>query len=152
MDQDKFRETYREVNECFCAFEKSILTNRVNCSQAERFCIAEREGVHCRSEISQQRCLRTLDLLRQQARFALHSREERIALPHAKAMRVQVGGMRGIRALVEPDALDPLQVTDVDAILSLAEQIHGNLESLPFSDIMPHIAAFQGRPKRTRRR
>jgi len=53
MDQDIFRRTYREVNERFCAFEKGVLTNNCECSQAERFCIAEREGVHCRADAAQ---------------------------------------------------------------------------------------------------
>ena len=58
MDQDLFRQTYREVNEVFCAFEKSVLTNECSCHLAERFCIAEREGVHCRERRSQTRCLK----------------------------------------------------------------------------------------------
>lgn len=151
MDQDAFRETYREVNECFCAFEKSILTNRCDCSRAERFCIAEREGVHCKSEQSQHRCLKALSLMREQAQFALRTHEDKAILPHGKAMRIQVGGMRGIRSLVEPDAEDPATVPDVDALLSLAEQQYGDLESLPYSEIMPHIAAYEGRPRRIRK-
>ena len=95
MDQDAFRKTYHEVNQVFCAFEKSVLTNECQCSQAERFCIAEREGVHCRAEDRQARCLKWLELLREQARFALRAEEQRQLLPHGKAIRLQVGGMRG---------------------------------------------------------
>lgn len=151
MDQDAFRETYREVNERFCAFEKSILTNACGCSQAERFCIAEREGVHCRSDEARQRCLRVLELLRDQARFALRTRQEKAGLPHGKAMRIQVGGMRGIRALIEPGAEDPDAIPDVAALLSRAETQFGGLEALPYSRIMPHVSAYRGRPRRARR-
>ena len=100
MDQDAFRRTYRDVNERQCAYEKSVLTNECSCSCAQRFCIAEREGVHCRSETGQARCLRWLDLLREQARFALRTEEERQLLPHGKAMRLQVGGMRGLQRVL----------------------------------------------------
>ncbi len=152
MDQDAFRKTYREVNERFCAFEKSVLTNRCECSLAERFCIAEREGVHCGSEVGQQRCLRLLALLREHTQFALRTHEDKAILPHGKAMRLQVGGMRGIRSLLEPDAQDPGAVPDVNGLLASAETQFGDLEQLPFSEIMPHIAAFEGRPRRSRRR
>lgn len=152
MDQDAFRETYREVNERFCAFEKSVLTNRCNCSQAERFCIAEREGVHCRSETGQERCLKALALLREHAHFALRTQEDKASLPHGKAMRIQVGGMRGIRALLEPEVANPVSIDDVDATLAEAEQRFGTLDTLPFSSIMPFIAAYEGRPRRSRRR
>ena len=153
MDQDAFRETYREVNERFCAFEKGVLTNRCNCTRAERFCIAEREGVRCTSESGQKRCLRALEILRGQAHFALRTHEDRASLPHGKAIRIQIGGLRGIRALLQPDdAASQAPVADVDGLLARAEQHWGDLESLPFSDIMPHIAAFEARPRRSKRR
>ena len=152
MDQDAFRKTYREVNEVFCAFEKSVLTNECRCSQAERFCIAEREGVHCRSEQRQARCLKWLELLRQQARFALRADEERRLLPHGKAIRLQVGGMRGLLKVLESFEPDQAPRDDVDAALAAAERHHGSLEALPFSQIMREVAAYRGRKRARRRR
>ena len=151
MDQDVFRRTYREVNEVFCAFEKSVLTNECLCSQAERFCIAEREGVHCRSEERQARCLHWLELLRQQARFALRADEERRLLPHGKAIRLQVGGMRGLMKVLQPGDGGMARIEDVDGVLARAEAEYGALESAPFSQIMRDVAAYQVR-KRARRR
>jgi hypothetical protein len=147
MDQDAFRETYREVNENFCAFEKSVLINQCNCSKAERFCIAEREGVHCLSEEGQARCLDALSILRDHATFALRELTEG-KLPHGKAMRVQIGGMRGLNKLLNGD---DTQVPDVDAILQAAIERWGSLEQLPFSEIMPSIAAYKGKTRARRR-
>ena len=147
MDQDAFRETYREVNENFCAFEKSVLINQCNCSKAERFCIAEREGVHCLSEEGQARCLDALSILRDHATFALRELTEG-KLPHGKAMRVQIGGMRGLNKLLNGD---DTQAPDVDAILQAAIQRWGSLEQLPFSEIMPSIAAYKGKTRARRR-
>jgi hypothetical protein len=152
MDQDAFRQTYREVNEVFCAFEKSVLTNECRCSRAERFCIAEREGVHCRSEPGQARCLKWLELLREQARFALRTDEERRLLPHGKAIRLQVGGMRGLTLLMMPDVEKQVTIEDVDALLAGAEQRFGTLETIPFSEIMREVAAYQVRKRARRRR
>jgi hypothetical protein len=150
VDQDAFRKTYREVNDVFCAFEKSVLTNECRCRQAERFCIAEREGVHCRSSASQTRCLRWLELLREQARFALRTEEDRQLLPHGKAIRLQVGGMRGVQEVLFGPAKDR-QIDDVDGTLAAAEQRYGHLAEVPFSDVMRAVAAYQVR-KRSRRR
>jgi len=147
MDQDAFRETYREVNENFCAFEKSVLINQCNCSKAERFCIAEREGVHCLSEEGQTRCLDALSILRDHATFALRELKEG-KLPHGKAMRVQIGGMRGLNKLLNGDET---QVPDVDGILRAAITRWGSLEQLPFSEIMPSIAAYKGKTRARRR-
>ena len=152
MDQDAFRKTYREVNEVFCAFEKSVLTNECQCSQAERFCIAEREGVHCGSEERQGRCLKWLELLREQARFALRAEEERRLLPHGKAIRLQVGGMRGLLKVLESFQTERSPSDDVDAALAEAERQYGSLKALPFSEIMREVAAYRVRKRARRRR
>lgn len=151
MDQDAFRRTYRDVNERSCAYEKSVLTNQCDCAQAERFCIAEREGVRCRSEEGQARCLELLAVLREQARFALRTDQDKSALPHGKAIRIQVGGLRGLHVLLHPEQDPPTTIADVDALTRAVAEKFGRFDALPFSRIMQHIAAYQGR-RRVRRR
>ncbi len=131
MDQDAFRRTYRDVNERSCAFEKSVLTNQCGCSQAARFCIAEREGVRCGSAEGHRQCLEVLALLRDAARFALRSNPTEGTLAHGKAMKIQVGGLRGIRAAIDAR--------------------FGALDRLPFSEIMQHVAAYRGKTRAKRR-
>lgn len=151
MDQDAFRRTYRDVNERFCAYENSILTNQCNCSQARRFCIAEREGVRCLSAEGQTRCLEFLRLLRERARFSLKTDRNKPVLPHGKAMRVQVGGMRGLAAALSDTQEAPPTIGDIfDLIGKALAQFH-KLENLPYSRIMQHIAAYRGRPRSRQR-
>jgi len=152
MDQDIFRRTYQEMNECFCAYEKGLLTNHCDCSQAERFCIAEREGVHCLSEAAQTQCLALLELLRQQARFALKNTLERTTIPHAKAMKVQVGGLRALKVALDPQAPLPAVIDDVSATIEAAKARFGRLQDLPFQIVIQQIAAFEGRKRSWRRR
>jgi len=153
MDNQVFRETYDTINERYCPFEKSILTNRCACSRAERFCIAEREGVRCNAEAAQTRCIKLLELLRAQARFALRTTDGQSALPHAKAMRVQVGGLRGLHAAVRPEEAIPDPIDDVDGIVEAAVAHFGSLEALPFQIVVQQITAYRGRrPFRERRR
>ncbi len=151
MDQDQFRTTYREINERFCAYEKSILTNQCTCTQAERFCIAEREGVHCRSDDGQARCLELLELLRTQARFTLKATDEKAAMPHGKAMKIQVGGLRGIKLALEPEEPAPVTIDDVYGTVLAAIERFGGLDKLPLQTLIQQIAAYQMK-KRTRRR
>jgi hypothetical protein len=153
MDNDILRTTYRAINERFCPYEKSILTNNCNCRRAKRFCIAEREGVHCDSDAAQTRCLALLELLRRHSRFALRAATDTgSALPHAKAMRVQVGGLRGLHALLHPDEPVPAKVPDIDGIVEAAIARYGELDSIPMQPVIQQIAAYQGRrrPRRPR--
>ncbi len=169
MDQDAFRDTYAAVNERRCAYEKAVLTGNCGCSLARCFCIAEREGVRCATDAGQARCLDFLARLRAQARFALRTTDGRSALPHAKAMRVQVGGLRGVRAALAQDAdlaqgagadlapslgADKQQapIDDVDALLARVEAHFGGLAELPYQRIVQQIAAYRGRPSFGERR
>lgn len=151
MDQDEFRRTYRDVNAVYCAFEKSILTNECRCARAERFCIAEREGVRCSAKASQTRCLTWLELLREQTRFALRTEKERRLLPHGKAMRLQVGGMRGLLKVLDDITGDQPEIDDIDTTLRRAQQRFGGLDCVPFSTIMRDVSSYPIR-KRARRR
>lgn len=152
MDHELLRQTCQEINPYFCPFEKTLLTRQGACSRARRFCLAEREGVHCHAASPQERCLALLALLRQKARFALKATLEQSALPHAKAMRVQVGGLRGLHAVVDPETPVPERIPDIDAILEAAIARFGHLEDIPYPRVMPHIAAYQGRPRSRSRR
>jgi hypothetical protein len=152
VNSDISGQTYDDIYERFCPFEKSILTNHCRCTRARRFCIAEREGVNCSADDAQARCIELLDLLRTQARFALKTTAERSALPHAKAMRVQVGGLRGIHAAVQPEENVPERIDDIDATVEAAVRRFGSLDALPFQTIVQQITAFRGRrPLRERR-
>ncbi len=152
MDQDAFRSTYREVNERFCAFEKSILTNQCKCSRAERFCIAEREGVHCKIDDGQARCLDILDCLRDQARFALHTNNHpQKILPHGKAIRIQVGGMRGIFMALNPGSQIPEPLHDINELLLQTQEKFGDFKNLPYSKIMQQIAAYEIKRRSSRK-
>ena len=156
MDQDAFRDTYAAVNERRCPYEKAILTNHCACALAKRFCIAEREGVRCATDAGQARCLAFLEQLRAQARFALKTTGGSGALPHAKAMRIQVGGLRGVRAALADAALDDAaaehRIDDVDGLLQAAMARFGSLEALPFGQIILKVAAYRGRPTFRERR
>jgi len=154
MDQDAFRKTYHEVNERFCAFEKAILTQQCQCSEAHKFCIAEREGVHCNSAAGQQQCLQLLEVLRSQARFALRatSEDRKNLLPHGKAIRIQVGGLRGLHVALNPGQPAPPCIESVINLVNRAIKHFGSLDKLPFSMVMQQISAYHPRIRSRRRK
>ncbi|MBU0498660.1 MAG: hypothetical protein KJ558_12425 [Gammaproteobacteria bacterium] len=148
MDQDAFRKTYRDSSECFCIFETSILSHRCGCSLADRFCIAEREGIECRSDAAQALCSDFLETLREKARFVLKIHHGTGPLAHSKALRLQVGGLRGLHALLHPGDPLPLLIRDIHKTVTACRDRFGDLEEIPYQEVIKQIAAFQDR-KRT---
>ena len=151
MDQDAYRQACQELNDRFCHYEKAILAGRCGCGHSSRFYLAERVGVHCRTDEGQSRCEAFLRLLRHHTRFTLKLTGDTGALPHAKAMRLQAGGINGLYLALHPDAPLPEPVGDIHGLLLEAERRWETLERLPFQEIIKQVAAFQGRERRSRR-
>ncbi len=146
MDQDAYRRSYREINERVCVYEKCLLTRHCGCSQSKKVNIAEREGVQCVSDKAQSQCNALLESLRKQARFALKSNDDKGVLPHYQAMRLQVGGLRGLFLALHPDSEHmPPCIDDVYALIKRARAHFGGLENLPYQILIQQVAAYQGR-------
>ncbi|MCB1878314.1 MAG: hypothetical protein KDH88_20245 [Chromatiales bacterium] len=147
MDDKEFKKTLNKVNALPCVFEKAILALHGRCSFAVRRYIGEREAVGCGSEAAQNLCLAWLSLLRDKAAFALGESHSSGKLAHAKAMKLQVGGLRGLNALINEDQ-GPVE--DIHALIHAAHKEYQGLEQVPYSRLMPVIQSFQGRQKRRR--
>jgi hypothetical protein len=153
MDQDTFRRTYREMNERVCIYEKSLLSRQCGCSQSKKVCIAEREGIQCISDEAQAQCYELMETLRKQARFALKSNDDNGVLPHGKAMRLQVGGLRGLFLVLHPEQqAPPGSIDDIYALISQAQETFGGLDNLPYQVLIQQVAAYQGRTRGHRKR
>lgn len=148
VEEDEYRSTYHSLNRRRCIFEKAILTRRCSCACSARFYLADREGISCESAEFHQRCSCFLELLRQNARFALRVSSLEDALPHAKEIKVQNGGLLGLQRILRPD-LRTDKVADVASLTTLGESTFGSLQQFPFREIVKSIVNFEGR-RRTR--
>jgi hypothetical protein len=152
MEEQEFRETYKTVNNLPCPFEKAILSRRFGCEKCQKLNIAEREAAACMSPAAQGACLSLLDVLRQNALFALRLTSIAGSLPHGKEMKVQCGGMLGLRNALFPELASELRVDNIYPLVMAAGARQGGFEALPFQEIVKSIASFEARPRSGRHR
>ena len=151
MEEDQYRKTYNSFNELRCIYEKAINSRRCTCSASHRFNLADREGVSCQSQQGQQRCKTVLELMRKNAGFALKLPEvDGTPLPHAKEMKVQIGGLLGLQSLLFADKENAEEVEDIDTILQAALQQYSDFQQLPFAEVIKSITNFKGRQRRSK--
>ncbi len=150
MEENEYRQTYSDINDIPCAFQKAILTRTCACSRAIRFNLAEREGVACKSPAAKDRCVGFLHYVRENARFTLGLPRITGVLPHAKEMKIQCGGLRGLQHNVDGGEM-PTLVADVYTLLNTAMADNTELADLPYPDIVQGVAAFQNK-RRSRRK
>jgi hypothetical protein len=150
MEEQEYRATYQALNQRRCVFEKAINSRRCNCSQSARFHLADREGVACESDSGNALCIALLDAMRRKARFSLHVTHADGPLPHAKEIRVQIGGLLGLRKLLHPELAPAEPVQNIHGLATEALNRYGRIEDLPYELIVQTLVRFEGRRKRMR--
>ena len=141
MDEGAFREMLSGVV-APCPFERSILRSCAACAQSEKIQIAERELVKCRNSASHSRCIELYAHLRRSFSFALGTLRVDTPLPHVQEMRVQCGGLKGLQHTLNGST----EVENVDELLENALRQWGEIEDIPYSDVVHAAAtAYKGR-------
>lgn len=150
MEEQEYRDTYHSLNRRRCVFEKTISSRRCTCVKAQRFHLADREGIACRSAAANALCHELLDNMRRKARFALHLTRAEAPLPHAKEIKVQTGGLLGLQGLLHPESAGSEQIDNAVGLVDAAIERYGSLAALPYETIVQSIVKFEGRRKRPR--
>jgi len=140
------------VNPDQCVFEKGILTSQCCCSRSQKLLIAEREAANCTDKPALEHCQAFLDILKNQARFTLKLRDAHQNLGHAKAIKVQIGGLRGLYQALYGTAKIPRPIPEVAGLIEESLERWGSPDKLPFSRIIPEISAYEGRKRRGHRK
>jgi hypothetical protein len=141
MDETAYKSARGEINRLPCVFEKALLSRCVVCELSVRHLLAERETVACSDPVARAACGQLSGLLREKSAFALKLTEAARILPHAMVMKVQCGGLAGLRDVLDPEAPAP----DVHRLVRRAQAEYGALDALPFSRIVQGVSHWQGR-------
>ena len=150
MEEGEYKSTYNELASVRCVFEKALTHQQAKCRQAKHFWLADREGYSCKSSESSAICHELLENLRKNSRFVLKVHDINGPLPHNMEIRVQVGGLRGLRQQLAAGEASVERVDNVQATVAQALEKYGSLQNLPYSEIVQSVTQYQGRKRRQR--
>ena len=108
--------------------------------------IAEREAARCKDTGAQAQCAALKQQFRHAAAFTLKLTHPDAPLPHGKQLKLQCGGLHGIAQLVGEGVSEV--VINIDGSLSAALEKYGDLEKLPYQEIIQSIRAYEPRHRR----
>ncbi len=148
MDEQEYKSTYHQIASHRCVFEKALTGNHARCACARHFWLADREGYACKSSDAADKCGELLRILREKSRFVLKRQETCQLLPHNMELRVQAGGLQGLRSHFEAGSTGP--ITDVHSLVLRAREKFSDYRKLPFDVIVRSVARFQGRKRKIR--
>ena len=144
MDEKEYTATYQEIAKNRCVFEKALTNNQCKCRFSQHFWLADREGYACKSKDIAANCRNILEKLRENSKFLLKLHSVSAQLPHNMEIRVQIGGLRGLRAALGSGEKESL-IADIRALIEQAEKQNEDLDALPYSEIVQSIASYQTR-------
>ena len=150
MDEQQYKSAYQNINPKKCVFEKAINSRVCNCSKAQRFNLADREGVACSSNLGLQRCAELISELRDNARFVFQRTELKQVLAHTEEIKIQNGGLIGLQSQVYEDSKQ--EIDDIYELITTAEEKFKNLANFPYSQLMKDISSYQLRARRRKTR
>ena len=133
-----------------CPFEKVILSTQCQCRNASRYYLAERVGVGCRTPGAPPRCAELVQLLRNNAQFALKVRGNPESLPYGKEFKLKCGGLLGLQGVLYPARATSHKVEDINDLVERAIAEFDSLDNLPYQQIVRAITAYQTRRRGNR--
>ena len=125
-----------EINRLPCIFSAALTVRSAVCALAER---QEQEGkdvLRCTQPRARAVCARLSGLLQEKAAFAL---ARSTANAETNTLRLQCGGLEGLRQVLDPEAPAP----DVQHLLGLAIERYAEIEKLPFQLVVRDIAHWR---------
>ena len=144
VDETAFRAARNASTSPPCVFAKAVLAGCASCATSVRRALAERETIGCTSPVARTNCATFAALLRERAAFALKLTAG-APLPHAAAMKLQCGGLAGLRACAGGVE------ADVHRLVAGEMARRQSLADLPWPSIVASVAGWRGRrPRRAR--
>lgn len=143
MDEVEFKQTLGEIRDRPCYFQRPILQKRCGCQFSQKLFVAEREIIACRFTPAFKECGSFMDILKRKAAFVLQIEDPDAPLPYAKAIKLQVGAMEGLKQIMGvPENFD---VPDVAQAIQDSKQYFHELDNIPYEKLFATI-------RKTRRR
>lgn len=138
VDEAAFRQVREQRNPLPCVFQGALLAGQAECEMSTRCSLAEREVPACAQPTAHLNCETLERLFLERATFPLHLHPQ-APLTHATVMRLQCGGLQGLR-----QALGAARA-DVHRMVGQAQGRYGSLGGLPWAQIVEQIVRWQPR-------
>ena len=155
MDEEHYRAARDSVSQPRCVYELALQHGQFVCPNKRVMQLGEREALYCTDTSARADCQCFYALCLSHSGFALGDAQLPMHLSFNKTVKVQMGGLQGVAALLAlGEDLPAHNVTqgllDVTGLLSQLKQHAGAFEAIDFSQIMPFINHFNLRKGRSR--
>jgi hypothetical protein len=118
-----------------CPFAAPITTGRAACTKANEVVRRGGSEYDCTDVAAHNRCEALFDGLKQTGLAAFDVPDDLTQMPHSVLVKIQTGGLTGLRRLLEPDTDPAAPVHDVATLVDAAVAAHGSIGQVPIGGL-----------------
>lgn len=138
------------MTDLICPFSATLAREDFACPRAGQ--IIRRGGAEfaCDSETSHARCMQVFEHCKQAALPAFAVEDDLTQMPQSVLVKIQFGGLLGLRRFITGQAPDENRIDDIDALLDAASAQFPDPDSFPYAQLVDDITGWK-LPRRRRR-
>ncbi len=114
-----------------CAFSSTLVTGQFGCEKGEQVTRRGGPDVVCASDEDHQQCEKLFQRMKQAALPAFGAEDELLSMPHSVLVKIQFGGLLGLRRLQGNGTDGSTAVKNIHGLVDQAIGKHGGLDAIP---------------------
>lgn len=129
--------------ESICPFSATLVTEDFGCRNAAG--IVRRGGaeIACTSDAAHARCHRLFQKLKEAALPAFGVADDLLQMPHSVQVKIQYGGLLGLRRLIRPAEEQTSAVEDIDQLVASAAGRFPSLDDIPYTELRNDMTDYR---------
>jgi len=134
--------------EKICPFGSTLVSETCACVHAEQ--VVRRGGAEiiCQDDAAYSRCIDLFQHLKHAALPEFEVEDDLTTMPHSVLQKIQFGGLTGLNTLLAEQTTD--KIANVAKLVEAMETKYGNLNSLPYGELVDYITQYKLKRRRDR--
>ena len=132
-----------------CAFNSPLVAEQFGCELAMPVTRRGGPDIACASEEAHRRCQAIMQHMKAAALPVFGVEDDPLTMPHSVLLKTQFGGLLGLQHMIDV-AAEGTEVKNINALLGRALAQYGNLEAIPYGQLVDAITGHHLKRRRAK--
>ena len=140
------------MSDLMCPFSAPLIAEDFACPHAEPVIRRGGTEIACSSETARMRCAGLHQAIKAEALADHDYADDLTQVPHSLLVRIQYGGLLGLRRLTGQDSDSATMIADIDGLVEAARVHFGSVSDIPCTELCADMTGYRLPGRRSRKR
>lgn len=136
------------MTDLLCPFSTPLVKNDYFCIYAQEIIRRGGAEIACQNQHAHSRCSELHNTMKTAALQAMDLEDDLLSLPHSVLVKIQYGGLTGLKKLTEDSVQTDSRVDDIDSLVSAAMDKFTSIDTIPMASITSSIMDYKAQRRR----